>query len=72
MKEQGDTSLPNTKSVIDGGASRFLNKGTNGRWRDVVSEAGLARYDVLVRTHFAPDLAHWVEHGRLASPGMRM
>jgi aryl sulfotransferase len=50
--------------TFDGGAARFLHKGTNGRWKDVVSSADLARYDALVEVLFTPDLAYWVSHGR--------
>ncbi|MET1027737.1 MAG: sulfotransferase domain-containing protein, partial [Dongiaceae bacterium] len=66
MKTQGDLLLPIARQVWDRGSSRFFNSGTNGQWRDVFSPADLACYDRLVSTHFTPDLARWVAHGRLS------
>ena len=51
--------------AFDGGAAAFFHKGTNGRWRGVLTEAQLARYDDLVAT-LAPEAAEWLEHGSLA------
>jgi aryl sulfotransferase len=49
--------------MLDGGADRFYFKGTNGRWRDVLTDADLALYDRAVAT-LEPELRHWLEHGR--------
>ncbi len=65
MKEHGDELIPAAAGLWEGGASRFMNKGTNGRWQSTVSAADLQRYDAKVKTHFAPELARWLEHGRL-------
>ena len=64
MKAQGEEILPNLRKAFDHGAERFLNKGYNGRWREVISEADLARYDALVKRKFSPALANWIENGR--------
>lgn len=48
-----------------GGADTFFNKGINGRWRGVFKDEDLAAYDARVKREFAPELAHWLEHGRL-------
>jgi aryl sulfotransferase len=50
--------------IFEGGVDRFFFKGTNGRWRDVLSESDLAAYDSAATTNLAPDLRRWVEHGR--------
>ena len=50
--------------VLEGGADRFFFKGTNGRWRDVLTEDDLALYDRAAATILDPDLRHWLEHGR--------
>lgn len=65
MKIQGDALLPHAQHVWNGGSSRFLNKGSNGGWQDVVLPDDLARYDRAVDAHFASDLADWVANGRL-------
>jgi len=64
MKREGEALMPMAHFLWEGGPSRFLHKGTNGRWRDVVSEADLARYHEAVAREFTPSLARWVEHGR--------
>jgi aryl sulfotransferase len=49
--------------ILEGGADRFFFKGTNGRWRDVLTTDDLVAYE-----HGAaaldPGLRHWLEHGR--------
>lgn len=65
MKSQGNELIPAAQALWELGSGQFFNKGTNGRWRDVVSKVDLARYDSLVKEMFTPDLAHWLEHGRL-------
>lgn len=67
MKRNGDALIPVANMLWAEGAARFLNKGANRQWQDVVSSADLARYDALTEMHFAPDLARWLEHGRIAA-----
>lgn len=57
MKTQADALLPHAQQAWNGGSSRFMNKGANGRWRDVLSPSDLARYADAVNKYFAPDLA---------------
>jgi aryl sulfotransferase len=49
-----------------GGGESFLHQGTNGRWRDVLTEDELARYDAAVAKFLSPELALWLERGSLA------
>ena len=49
----------------EGGAERFFFKGTNGRWRDVLTDDDLALYDTAAAT-LDPTLRQWLEHGRHA------
>ena len=67
MKRDGDALLPHIGEHFDTGTQRFLNKGTNGRWKDVLTPADLARYDALIRSKFSPDMAGWIEKGRLVA-----
>lgn len=49
--------------AFKGGAETFINKGTNGRWKDVLSEDELQMYrDAMART-LDPDCAEWLESG---------
>ena len=67
MKAQGEEMLPQLQAAFVGGSERFLNKGVNGRWRDVLNAADLARYDALVKRKLSPTLAAYLEKGRLAA-----
>jgi len=66
MKADGLALLPELAFVFEGGTQQFLNKGTNGRWRDVLSEADLRRFERHSATKFTPAARAWVEAGRLA------
>jgi aryl sulfotransferase len=50
---------------FDGGAARFFYKGDNGRWRGVLTDDDLARYDTAAAT-LDPSLRQWLEGGRHA------
>ena len=65
MKAQGAVLLPAIGETFDGGHERFLNKGSNGRWKDILTADDLRRYAAVVQRKFSPALAGWVEHGRL-------
>lgn len=63
MKRQGDEMIPELMEGFDRGADRFINKGTNGRWRDVLTADDIARYEKLARERLTPGAARWIEHG---------
>jgi aryl sulfotransferase len=52
--------------IFEGGIERFLFKGTNGRWRSVLTDDDLALYDEAAST-LDPGLRAWLEGGRAAS-----
>jgi aryl sulfotransferase len=72
MRADGDALLAKTKVYFDRGPERFLNKGTNGRWKDVLNEDDLARYDRLAKARFSPTAAAWIEQGRLGAGDPRV
>jgi aryl sulfotransferase len=49
--------------VFNEGAKTFFNKGTNGRWKDVLSAADIEKYERLTRERLTPECAHWVATG---------
>jgi aryl sulfotransferase len=51
-------------STFRDGARTFFHKGTNGRWRDVLTEQELAMYEQTKARVLTPDCARWVELGR--------
>jgi len=65
MKSRGDAI--GAFEPFEGGAQAFLFKGTNGRWRDVLSESELEAYRKRVADFLPEDAAHWLEHGRTSA-----
>jgi aryl sulfotransferase len=53
--------------VFEGGASGFLFKGTNGRWRDVLTRDELAAYARRAAEFLPPEGSAWLEGGRRAA-----
>lgn len=51
-------------AVIRGGLTNFINKGTNGRWKDVLSASDIAKYERLAGQNLSPDCAGWLATGR--------
>jgi aryl sulfotransferase len=46
-----------------GGAETFINKGTNGRWRDRLTAADIAAYEQRAIAELGPDCARWLSEG---------
>lgn len=67
MKRDGAQLLGLAEVAFKGGADAFLHKGTNERWRSVLSDKDLADYRAALQARVSPDLAAWLEHGRLAA-----
>jgi aryl sulfotransferase len=51
--------------LFEGGGTEFIHKGTNGRWRDVLSAEEIAKADEAAAKHLTPDCAHWLATGEL-------
>lgn len=67
MKAQGVDLLPRVQTMFEGGSERFLNKGTNGRWKDLLTDDDLARFDRLTHAKFTASARAWIEGGRGAA-----
>jgi aryl sulfotransferase len=52
--------------AFEGGIKGFIFKGTNGRWRDVLTDDDVAAYRARVAATLPADAARWIEHGRSA------
>ena len=63
MKRQGERYAPTGGDAWKGGAQTFLHRGTNGRWRDVLSDEELVLYDTACRRSLTPECRHWLENG---------
>jgi aryl sulfotransferase len=64
MQARGDEI--GTFHLFEGGSRSFLFKGSNGRWRDVLTPDELARYAKRVAEILPADAAAWLEHGKEA------
>lgn len=63
MKAHADTMFP--ELPLKGGRRSFINKGTNGRWRDVLTPDDIASYEARALAELGPDCAHWVATGEM-------
>lgn len=64
MRENGASLMPSGGQVWDGGHEAFFHKGTNARWRDVLTERDIAAWKDRVLREVSPNLARWMENGR--------
>ena len=67
MKRQGSALMPMAGLVFEGGANRFLFKGSNNRWRQAIPADDVALYDEIAAKKLSPGLARWIEGGRKAA-----
>jgi aryl sulfotransferase len=63
MKKHGDDLMPQAKMILRGGSDSFFHKGTNGRWRDVLSTVELRLYDTAADRALTPECRSWLEQG---------
>lgn len=53
------------EQFLKGGGKTFIHKGTNGRWKDVLSAEEIARCDEVAARMLTPDCARWLKTGEL-------
>lgn len=63
MKKNAASAAPLGGVIFEGGASTFVNKGTNGRWRDVLTAEDNALYETRALAELGPDCARWLAEG---------
>ncbi len=63
MKEHGEKIVPMGGALWTGGTKTFINKGTNGRWRDTLTAAESAEYEARALAELGPECAHWLATG---------
>ncbi len=63
MKEHATKSVPLGGAFWDGGAQVFINKGENGRWRDVLTAEESTEYESLAIAELGEECAHWLQSG---------
>ncbi len=62
MKKHGEELMPQVKMILKGGGDSFFYKGTNGRWREILSAEELRLYDTAADRELSPDCRKWLEH----------
>ncbi len=64
MKAHAEKAAPLGGALWNGGAKTFINKGTNGRWRDTLSAAEIAAYEAKALKELGPQCARWLAEGK--------
>ncbi len=61
---EADAKAPaDQPAIFKGGQSSFIFKGTNGRWRSVLTAEDLELYEKATQRVLTPDCARWLETG---------
>ncbi|WP_017299460.1 sulfotransferase domain-containing protein [Nodosilinea nodulosa] len=63
MKNHAEQVVPLAGQIFEGGAKTFINKGTNGRWRDTLTTEDIHWYETVAETQLGADCAHWLANG---------
>lgn len=66
MKSHAATVTPMGGALWNGGADTFINKGTNGRWRDVLTADDNRAYETKALAELGPECARWLAQGAIA------
>ncbi len=64
MREAGATIMPRGGEIWQRGPETFFNKGTNERWRGVLTDSDIALYEDRLAREVSPNLAAWLGQGR--------
>lgn len=65
MKENAEKNVPLGGALWEGGAKTFIHKGTNGRWREVLTAEDNARYEKLAIEKLGSNCARWLATGEI-------
>ena len=65
MKKNAVKAVPLGGAFWDGGAETFINKGVNGRWKDVLSAEESAKYEAIAAEKLDPACEKWIRTGQM-------
>lgn len=73
MKAHATPSVPMGGIFWEGGAETFIHKGTNGRWKDLLSQQDIDHYEKTIVEKLGEDCAHWIMTGdfKPGDPGIK-
>jgi aryl sulfotransferase len=63
MKANAETVVTGGGDFLIGGAQRFINKGTNGRWKGVLTKEELDMYEETATNQLSQDSKQWLGFG---------
>lgn len=69
MKTHATKVAPLGGAMWQGGATTFINKGVNARWKDALTADDVAAYEARAIAELGPDCAEWFRTGRMAQEG---
>lgn len=65
MKAHADRAAPLGGVLWEGGAKSFINKGTNGRWRELLTRKDVDAYEARALKELGADCAWWLASGEM-------
>lgn len=65
MKAHAAQVAPLGGGIFEGGASQFINKGVNGRWRDTLRAEDIALYERTAEAKLGAACARWLASGEM-------
>jgi len=68
LSEMRAAAAPHNRlqQVLKGGRGSFFYKGTNNRWKEVLSAGELALYDAAAKRVLTPECRRWLKNGKSA------
>ncbi len=69
MKRDAERYAPRGGVAFKGGATTFIYKGTNDRWKELLDDAEVSLYERVARERLPADALRWLESGRSALAG---
>ena len=63
MKAHAEQVVPLGGMLWEGGATTFINKGTNGRWKDALTTAEARAYEARAVKELGEECAAWLAVG---------
>ena len=63
MKAHAADSVPFEGNIFVGGATTFMHKGVNGRWKDVLTSEDIERYEKTASEELGVECANWLSNG---------
>lgn len=67
MKDNAVKSVPLGGAFWDGGAQTFIHKGTNGRWREMLTNDESNKYEEMAVSELGKSCAQWLATGNKAN-----